>query len=56
MLFRSSEQFIGQAKGEVFSVTDGLDEADFPGEANESEKHVLEKTNAFLKKLGGGVK
>jgi|GEM_PF-2621005 len=48
--------FIKNPKGEVFTVTDGLDEAGgFPGneEPSEEEKNILKRTEQFLKKLGG---
>lgn len=51
---QTGEDFIGRKpKGEVFSVTDGLDEPDFPGESSQEEKHILEKTNDFLKSFKG---
>ncbi|MFH1562026.1 MAG: hypothetical protein ABIF11_01210 [Nitrospirota bacterium] len=49
-----NETFLGKApKGEVFSITDGLDEAPFPEEPSKDEKKILERTNKFLKSLGG---
>jgi len=49
-----NETFFGKApKGEVFSITDGLDEAPFPEEPSKDEKKILERTNKFLKSLGG---
>ena len=49
-----NESFIGKPpKGEVCSVSDGLDEDEFPGEPGEDEKKVLERTNTFLKSIGG---
>jgi hypothetical protein len=50
-----NEKFLGgQAKGEVFSVPDVDDLAEFPGEPSKDEEHLLEKTEAFLKTLSGG--
>lgn len=49
-----NERFIGPApKGEVFSITDDLDEAEFLGavEPSKDEKRILAKTNEFLGKL-----
>lgn len=52
-----NESFIGpKPHGEVFNIPD-LDGADeFPGsdEPSEAEKHVLKKTESFLKALSGG--
>lgn len=47
--------FIGKEKGEVFSIQDADDLADFPGaeEPNKNEKRILKKTESFLKSLGG---
>lgn len=52
-----NEKFLGgQAKGEVFSISDGLDEPEFPGaeEPIKAEKHLLKRTGDFLKTLSGG--
>lgn len=52
-----SEKFLGgQAKGEVFTVPDIDNLAEFPGsgEPSKEEKHVLKKTESFLKSLSGG--
>ena len=52
-----NEKFLGgQAKGEVFSISDGLDEPEFPGaeEPTKAEKQLLKRTGDFLKTLSGG--
>ena len=56
LMFKSSravpgERFLGGVpKGEVFSIQDALDQEELPDDA---EKTVLERTEQFLKKLGG---
>lgn len=45
------EGLFKEPKGQVFSITDGLDNDDFPEGA---EKSVLEKTKKFLDVFGGG--
>lgn len=51
---KTDENFIGKrSQGEVFSITDGLDEAEFPEEPSKEEGKMLERTNKFLKALGG---
>lgn len=45
------EGLFKEPKGQVFSITDGLDNEDFPEGA---EKSVLEKTKKFLDVFGGG--
>jgi hypothetical protein len=48
------ERFLGGVpKGQVFSVKDVEDAEEFPPE-DEAEKHVLQRTEAFLKALEGG--
>lgn len=50
-----NEKFLGgQAKGEVFSIPDVDDLAEFPGEPSKDEEHILKKTGEFLKTLSGG--
>jgi hypothetical protein len=51
----SGESFLLDPKGDVFSIPDESDGSGFPGEAEPSkdEKNVLERTNRFLKSLGG---
>ena len=50
----SGESFLLDPKGDVFSIPDESD-ASYPGESEPSrdEKRVLERTNRFLKALGG---
>jgi len=51
---QSNETFLGSVpKGEVFSITDGLDEAPYPEEPSKTEEKILDRTNKFLKSLGG---
>jgi len=51
---KTDESFIGRSpKGEVFSVSDGLDEDEFPDEPDKEEEHILSRTNNFLRSLGG---
>jgi len=45
------ESFVGSSKGEVFNITDGLDEPAFPEKENE---RLLKRTGDFLKTLSGG--
>lgn len=45
------EGLFKEPKGQVFSITDGLDNEDFPEGA---EKNILEKTKKFLDVFGGG--
>jgi len=48
-----NESFIGRSpKGDAFTISDGLDEPEFPDEPGEDEKKVLERTNDFLRSLG----
>jgi hypothetical protein len=50
-----NEKFLGgQAKGEIFSIPDVDDLAEFPGEPSKDEEHILKKTGEFLKTLSGG--
>lgn len=49
---RTDESFLKSPRGEVFTITDGLDEATFPEESVD-EKKVLERTEKFLKTIGG---
>lgn len=51
----TGESFIGKEKGEVFSIQDADDLADFPGaeEPSKNEERILKKTESFLKSLGG---
>ena len=45
------EKFIGGvAKGQVFTIPEAAEAADFP----EAEQEVLKKTESFLKVFGGG--
>lgn len=52
----TGEGFLKNPKGEVFTISDGLDEATFPGseEPSKQEKDILKNTKKFLQVLGGG--
>lgn len=54
----TQEGFLGKVpKGEVFCVTDGLDDSPaFPGteQPTKDEERILKKTGDFLKGIGGG--
>lgn len=52
----TGENFLKDPKGDVFTVSDGLDEAMLPGSEEPSldEKNLLKKTERFLETLGGG--
>lgn len=45
-------QFIGEPKGEVFNIPDDII-TEATGEPSDGEKKLLEKTERFLKVLGG---
>jgi len=48
--------FLGEPKGDVFTIETADDETLFPeDEENENEQHVLERTNKFLEALRGKV-
>jgi len=48
------ERFIGGVpKGQVFTLPEADDVGDFPGEPNAAEKNILQRTEQFLKTLGG---
>ena len=47
------ETFFGGApKGEVYSIPDALESAEFPEEENVAQKNILTRTQKFLKTLG----
>jgi len=48
----TGESFLQSPKGEVFSISDGLDDQ-FSDEPSGEEKSILKKTERFLKVLGG---
>lgn len=48
------EGFFKEPKGDVFSITDGLDNEEFPGGSGKEEQNALKKTADFLKIFGGG--
>lgn len=52
---KTGESFTGSAqKGEVFTIPDANDLADFPSEEpNEAEKHITKKTSQFVQDLKG---
>ena len=50
------EGLFKEPKGQVFSITDGLDNDEFPEGSNKAEESVLEKTKKFLDVLSGGNK
>jgi len=53
---RSNGQgFLKEPKGEVFSIPDGSSDFPMSGEPGEDEKRILEKTNKFLRAIGGGL-
>jgi hypothetical protein len=57
LVFRSKaapgEGLFIEPKGQAFSITDGLDNEEFPEGSGKEEQNVLKKTAAFLKILGG---
>jgi hypothetical protein len=57
LVFRSKaapgEGFLKEPKGDVFSITDGLDNEEFPAGSSKEEQNVLKKTEKFLHVLGG---
>lgn len=59
LVFRSKaapgEGLFKEPKGQVFSITDGLDNEEFPAGSNKAEESALKKTKDFLKLLGGKV-
>jgi len=53
----SGESFLGNTKGEVFTIPeDGVStfQGAGSGEPSKEEKHIFKKTEQFLKVLGGG--
>jgi len=51
---KTNESFIGRSsKGEVFSILDDSDSPDYPEGQSKEEGKILERTNKFLKALGG---
>ena len=49
----TGEGFLKDPKGDVFTVTDGLDEQLFNAEPGPEEQNILNNTKKFLKALGG---
>jgi hypothetical protein len=48
------EGFLKEPKGDVFSMTDGLDNEEFPGGSSKAEQSALKKNEIFRKLFGGG--
>ena len=48
------ESFLGGVpKGEVYSIPDALEAAEFPEEESKAQENVLKRTEQFLAKLSG---
>jgi hypothetical protein len=48
------EGLFKEPKGQVFSITDGLDNEEFPEGSSKAEENVLKRTKNFLDVLAGG--